>query len=294
MINKPISLFVALICATLLTQAQDKTEYVIGITAQGMRSVSVEDVELGFNYQLEQVAKNKNYTLKIKALKNDTELADFILNKKLTGYFGTPILALKLNQVFNLDALFVPELDNKVMQRYVLLVRKDSGISELNQLIHQSLSYCLVDEVGMMFVQKRLNQEKLGNITTFLSKTVVKKNPNLAISAVFFKETKAVLALEADYSVAAELNPQLKTQLIAIEISPEYVTNVLAIVKPLEGPMTLADYESNLANIGSAIQSKKILKSYKYGRLRKINNSDLNSVRELMSDLHDSKGSAPS
>ena len=97
-----------------------------------------------------------------------------------------------------------------------------------------------------------------------------KKNPNLAISAAFFKESQAVLALEGDFNVAAELNPQLKEQLMAIETSPEYITNIMAVTNNLEGPMSALEFESNVHSIGGAISSKRLLKTYSYGNLRKI------------------------
>jgi ABC-type phosphate/phosphonate transport system substrate-binding protein len=273
--------------------AQAKTEYVIGLTAQGIRVASVEDVELGFNYQLENITKNKSYSMKIKVFQNDDQLTNMLLEKKLLGYFGTPLLAVKYPKEFNLDSMYVPVLNDKVLQRYVLLVRKDSGVEQLEGLKNKSLSYCLTDEVGMMFLQKTLKQRKAGSVDNFFNKTIVKKNPNLAISAVFFKEAQAVIVLEADFIVASELNPQLKEQLASIETSPEYVTNILAITNHFDGPMTPIEYEENVLNIGGAIQSKKLLKSYNYGKLRKIRKEDLMSVRELINSLIDSKGNTP-
>lgn len=191
---------------------------------------------------------------------------------------------------FNLDLLYSPVLNEKVLQRYILLVRRDAGIDQLLNLKNKTLSYCATDEVGMMYLQKLIKDKKSGDIHQFFSKTVVKKNPNLAISAVFFKETQAVIVLEADFAVAAELNPQLKEQLVAIQTSPEYVTNILAVTNHMEGPMSVAEYEDNVLNIGGAIQSKKLLKSYNYGKLRKIKSEDLNSVRDLINSLHEGKG----
>lgn len=288
--TKWLSLLLLLILTCLSAQVNAKTEYVIGLTAQGIRAASVEDVELGFNYQLESITKNKDYLMKIKVLSNDEQLSNMLLEKKVLGYFGSPLLMVQYHKEFNLDLLYSPVLNEKVLQRYILLVRRDAGIDQLLNLKNKTLSYCATDEVGMMYLQKLIKDKKSGDIHQFFSKTVVKKNPNLAISAVFFKETQAVIVLEADFAVAAELNPQLKEQLVAIQTSPEYVTNILAVTNHMEGPMSVAEYEDNVLNIGGAIQSKKLLKSYNYGKLRKIKSEDLNSVRDLINSLHEGKG----
>ena len=158
-----------------------------------------------------------------------------------------------------------------------------------NKLKNLSLSYCAADEVGLLYLQKLLNDKKLGEIHSFFKKLVVKKNPNLDISAVFFKETQAALALEADFTVASELNPQLKQQLIAVEISPEYINNAIAISNNIAGPMSNMELENHIMNLGNAIRSKTLMQSYNYGSMRKIKSEDLNSVRDLINSINENK-----
>lgn len=269
-----------------VAQAQEKKEYVIGLTEQGIRGATIQDVELGFNYQLENLTKNKKYSMKLKVFKADEQLINMFLDAKLFGYFGTPLLALKYPKEFNLDSLFVPVLNDKVLQRYVVLVRKDSNINRLDDLKNKAISYCISDELGLIFLQRQLKQLKFGNIDSFFSKVTVKKNPNVAISTTFFKESQATIVLEADFIVASELNPQLKAQLISIETSPEYVINILAVSNKSDTTMPIDEYEDTVLSIGGTVQSKKLLKKFNFGRLRKIKNEDLNSVRALVSDLN--------
>lgn len=269
--------------------AQAKMEFLIGLTEQGIRAASIEEVEIGFNYQLEKISKDKKYVMKIKIFPNDEKLSSMLSENYIAGYFGSPLLAIQNKNRFNLDLLFSPVLNDKVMQRYVVLVRKDSSISELVNLKNKSLSYCTTDEVGIMYLQKLIKDKASANVNSFFSKMIVKKNPSIAISSVFFKETQAVIALEADFKIAAELNPQLKEQLTAIETSPEYITNILAITNKVNDYMSEAEYESNVLRIGGALQSKQILKSYNYGKLRKIKREDLISTRDLINDLYENK-----
>jgi ABC transporter, phosphonate, periplasmic substrate-binding protein len=270
--------------------AHAKTEYIIGLTAQGIRSATTEEVELGFNYQLESLSKGKDYSLKIKVFSTEEQLTQAILDRKLVGYFGTPLLYFQHVNQFDSDLLFSPVLSDKVMQRYLLLVRDDSGVAQIDKLKNTKLSYCAADEVGLFYLNKLIEGQKLGALNTFFSKLTIKKNPSLAISAVFFKETQATIVLESDYIVATEINPQLKKQLRVMHSSPEYITNLLVISKGLDGPMKPADIEANVLSLGGAIQSKKLMKSYNYGAMRKISFEDLNSVRNLINSVKDDKG----
>ena len=266
-----------------------KTEYVVALTQQSIRGASVEEIELGFNAQLASIEKNKNYGLKIKVFPSAEPLLNLLIDKKIYGYFGSPKFLIQHKSEFNTDLLFTPVLGGEVMGRYVLLARKDSGIDNLAKLKNSNISYCAVDEVGMLFLEGLLKDRKLGEIDTFFRKVGIKKNPNLNVSSVFFKESQAALVLASDYAVAAELNPQIRQQLVAIETSPEYVTNLMAISNKLDGPMTsndLVDYVTSLAN---SMQSKKILRSYNFGEMRQIKFEDLDSVRDLINSLNESK-----
>jgi ABC-type phosphate/phosphonate transport system substrate-binding protein len=279
-----LSLFLAPLCV------KANLEYVIGLTTQGMRNASVEEVEVGFNYQLAKMTKDKTYEMKIKVYPTVDQLSDAINTQKVMGYFGPPLLFLQNKDTFDTDYIFTPVLSNKVMQRYLLLTRKDNAIDKFEKLKNKSISYCETDEVGIFYLRKLIKEKKLGQLDTFFSKLMIKKNPSLAISAVFFKETQATIVLESDLIVASELNPQLKTQLISIEVSPEYITNMLAIRKNIEGPLTKSGFEAHALTLGSAIGSKKILQTYNYGSLKKIKLEDLNSVRDLINSLNDDKG----
>ena len=282
--------FLLLSLIVMASSAQAKTEYVIGVTADGIRTASVEDVELGFNYQLEQAAKNKNYSIKIKVFPNQDQLLNLISEHKVLGYFGSPAMFIEHQNMFNNELLFSPVISDKLLQRYVLLVRRDSGIDNISKLKNTILSYCKADEVGMLFLTKLLKDKKNMAPSSFFSKLVIKKNPNVNISSVFFKETQAVLTLEADFNVAAELNPQLKQQLVVIETSPEYVTNLLVVSNQVDGPMSMQELETNVLNIANAIRSKRLLKTFNFGEMRRIKLEDLNSLRDLVGGLKNGQG----
>lgn len=278
--------FFLIITTTLLSfHAQAKPEYVVGLTEQGIRIAAIEEVELGFNYQLEQLTKDKDYSMRIKVFPDTEKLTELLVTHKLQGYFGSPALFIYHRALFDINYLYAPIINNKVLHRYVVLVRKDSGIKQLVDLKQKTLAYCGADEIGMLFLQHELKGGKLGLIDRFFKNTLLKKNPNLATSAVFFKEADATLVLESDFLVASELNPQLNKQLVVIETSPEYITNLLAL-NHQDGFVLNADLDSLVLRLGNAIHSKSLMKSYKYGTIQKIKLEDLSSVESLIASTN--------
>lgn len=285
---KSFCAFVLLMLTCL--EAQAKAEFVTGLGIDSIRAASIEDVERGFNQALEKYSEDKKYQLKIKVYPNSQQLTNLLLEHKIQGYYGSPLLVIEHMQEFNTGALYSPEIKNKTMQRYVVLVRKDSSIDQFFKLRRASLSSCAADEVGMMWLKKTVRDQKNEDLNTFFSQINIKKNPNLAILSVFFKDTEAILVLENDFQVAAELNPQLKEQLIAIQTSPEYIVHVIAVTNHIDDVVSADEYEHNILSMGQAIQGHRLLRAYNFGALRKIRAEDLNSVRDLIETHDDKKG----
>jgi hypothetical protein len=165
-------------------------EYVIGLTTQGMRNALVEDIEVGFNYQLGKITKAKSYNMKIKLYPTVDHISDTINNQKVMGYFGSPLLFFQNKDTFDTDYIFTPVLNDKVMQRYFLLVRKDNVIDKFEKLKNKSLSYCETDEVGIFYLKRLIKEKKFGQLDTFFSKMMVKKIQVLLYRQCFSKKLK--------------------------------------------------------------------------------------------------------
>jgi len=279
---------VTLMLLTISFSSVARPEYVVGLTQQGIRIASVEEVELGFNYELEKISKDKDYALKIKVFSSDVELNNMLQARIIKGYFGSPMMFIENMRDFDASRLFVPVIGNKVKQRYVILVRKDSGVNQLAQLAQKEIAYCTTDEVGALYLQHALKQKGLGTVDGFFSKKIIKKNPSLAATAVFFKETDAAIILESDYLIAAELNPQLLKQMQSIETSPEYLTHLLAFSNE-HGFAEKFNIEDTVVQLARAIHRLTLMKNYKYGTMQKVSLEDLKSVQDLVADTRQDK-----
>ena len=105
--------------------------------------------------------------MKIKVYPSEEQLSNMLFDHKIYGYFGSPLLYVQHKKEFNNDLLFSPEMNAKVMQRYVILVRKDSGIDQFTKLKSKNISFCTTDQVGVMYLQKLLKDKKSGDINAF-------------------------------------------------------------------------------------------------------------------------------
>ena len=167
------------------------------------------------------------------------------------------------------------------MQHFLLIVRKDSNIQQIEQLRNKKLAYTASDEIGIFSLNTLLEKKKQGKIATYFTEVKPKKFGMLTTSAVFFKETDAALVAESDFDTAAELNPQLKQQLVSIYTTPPYITNLLLFRSGLTARRN-EQLSMILKTTNQNINSQKLLKMFKASGVEQIERTKLTSVFELI------------
>ena len=179
-------------------------------------------------------------------------------------------------QVKNLDLLepiAVSWRNGSPYDSYYLLVHKDSNYKKLKDLRDKSVLICSLEgnkaELWLDYLLKRNNlssKEKYFSQMQFIDK------PLSVILPVFFKKSDACIVDESLYNTVSELNPQIKSELIALEISRPLSIGMVTIRKNIsdlklkdqiiEAFLTLHNYEEarqylTVFRIGKVMNIKK-------------------------------------
>jgi len=273
---------VILLFVTMNTQAKD--EFIVGMTEQGLRTATVEEIELGFNSQLAQLSRNNSFSFKLKIFESDQMLVKALHQKKLQVYFGSPIMLFNHLDEFDLEHIYTPVLSGKVKQQYLILVKKGSHINQLEQLRNKTIAHTQSDHVGIEYLSQVLETEKLGNSKTFFKKLELEQNPNLVAMSVFFNKADAGIMLESDFDIAAELNPQLRAQLTILKRSPAYVTNILAFVNEPHKDTHDRRMQFVINSVRKVSKKIKLSNAYGFSQMQVISFKDLETVHLLVKD----------
>jgi len=251
--------------------------YKFGISENNIRNASKEEVEVAFTQMFNEIAEEHNIKLKISTYETSKQLDSAIKNNEVQGFFGNTLDLLNNIMYLNQDHIFTVKLNENLKEQYLLLVRKDSHFNSLSDLKSKKLAYSLGDEVGFAYLNKLIQEKKMGSSTKFFSQIIKKKYSAVTTNAVFFKETEAALVLQTDFEIASELNPQLKQQLIAIETSPEFIVNIIALRKDLNQE----DYLVFDHIVSEATKYKKGQKLFGMFKAKSLNKIDLNSLENI-------------
>ena len=254
--------------------------YTFGISETNTRNASKEELEVAFANMIRAVSSKYKVDIKIIAYENSSKLELALKNNEVQGFFGSSLDLIHNQELINQQHIFTVISSSKKWQRYLLLVRKDSGYKQLADLKGAKFVWSISDEVGLAYFSKLLNDKNLGNLDQFFSLKISKKYGGLTSTAIFFKEANVGLVSEWDYEIATELNPQLKQQLEAIDISPEFITNIIAYRNSLSEDEVLV-FNEVIKVLHKNERGNKLLNMFKAHGVLKIPLKDLDNIRTL-------------
>jgi ABC-type phosphate/phosphonate transport system substrate-binding protein len=175
--------------------------------------------------------------------------------------------------------------------RYHILVRTDSGVSNISGLRNKKLTMRKGDDMGLLFLNTLLLKNKQPESEKTFSFIDAKIRSSQVILSVFFGQSDACLTTDVAYRTMIELNPQIKEKLRIISSSDELVEGVNFFRKDYDEHNKKIVLERSLS-LKETARGKQILLLFKIEKVALIEEKDLDTVRSLLSEyerLHQKK-----
>lgn len=130
---------------------------------------------------------------------------------------------LRIEEIVGLKPAMVGVGNAKIQHQYVLLVHRNREVETLDQLRGGTLLMGVdyyVESIADIWLEVQLMKQGLGRALDFFSQVRRVKKVSQAVLPVFFGQVEACMVNRTAFEIMAELNPQLKTELTALAISP--------------------------------------------------------------------------
>jgi phosphonate transport system substrate-binding protein len=149
---------------------------------------------------------------------------------RIDGYGATLEEFSELSAHIAFDRIVVGTHTGSFQEKYVVLVREDSGWAELADLRGRDLLVLQNPRMSMAFVwlDTVLLEKGLGHAAAFFGQIEHQNKPSRVALPVFFRKTAACLMTLKSFAAMQELNPQLGKQLRVLAQSPDFVSSVFA------------------------------------------------------------------
>ncbi len=174
--------------------------------------------------------------------------------------------------------------ENKFTQ-FVLLANKSSGLETIRNLEGKNI---IMPEAGLselmkIWLQVELYKNELPDIGNFFNSIQNTAKENMAIYSVFFNKIDCALVRKSTFDISSELNPQIKSNLRVISVSPEFIANLIAIRKGYDPDVKKLIIEET-TKFHLKPEDKQVLTLFKFARMHELNEEDMENVEELFDE----------
>ena len=204
------------------------------------------------------------------------------------------LLTLKYLDVLEEDLLVAvvgSSSGGSVYREYVLMVRRDSDIENLEQLKGRTL----ISERGnggnipLMWLETLLGRNGLSGVHAFFGPLREESTASRAVLPVFFGQVSACLVSADAFEETAASNPQLTEELKVLARSPEFCRGPICLRKDLYVQYG-ATMENLLMSLHTYPQGRNLLRLFHVDQLVPFEPAYLESVIELVEEYEQLRG----
>jgi phosphonate transport system substrate-binding protein len=216
-------------------------------------------------------------------LSDAAQLKQDLLNASIDGAAVTTEEYLSLGPELQSTNLFMSCIGGQFTEEYLLLVRADSGISDLGGLHGRKI--ILFDNprasLAPLWLEVILSEKNLGTPADCFGQVLKAQKLVKVVLPVFFRQQDACIVTRRGFDTMCELNPQVRSQLRVVATSPMLVPAVGFIrrtyVSPLRDMMLAA-----LNGLEKSAAGTQVLTLFQSDQLREAPATILNSARDLL------------
>lgn len=263
--------------------------FTLGADIAVFGDVDIKDARAAVDVWVREIGEEAGLKTETHVYKDIGLLAKDIQNGKLDVGSTTPLKHLGIRQNIDVEVMFGALKRGKKTQKYLLLVHSDSAFNNVKDLDAKKLAVMRRDEVGLLYLNTLLLQDKQRETGKFFSTIIKKRKWSQAILAVFFKQADVCIATDTVFNTMVELNPQVGKQLRAIAVSPEIVTNITFIRKGCDQKKKKI-FQDKVLTLEETSRGRQILMLFQTDRLALLEESELNTLKALVDKYNKLKG----
>ena len=251
--------------------------------------VDIKDARAAVDVWVREIGEEAGLKTETHMYKDISLLEKDIQNGKLDVGSTTPLKHLSIRQNIDVEVMFGALKRGKKTQKYLLLVHSDSAFNDVKDLDGKKLAVMKKDEVGLLYLNTLLLQDKQRETGKFFSTIIKKRKWSQAILSVFFKQADVCIATDTVLNTMVELNPQVGKQLRAIAMSPEIVTNITFVRKGCDEKKKKI-FQHKVLTLEETSRGRQILMLFQTDRLALLKESELNTLKVLLDEYNKLKG----
>ena len=265
----------------------DINYFQVGFSANVFRGVYRKDATAAAKVLTEFFLKKyhrENWEVKPQEVfANINELKKILQKEEFEVLVMHPSEFIQVKDLGLLEPIAVSWRDGSPYDSYYLLVNKNNKYRSLEDLKNKSVLICSLEgNKAELWLDHILKQKKLLNKEKYFAQMQFIDKPLSVILPVFFKKADACVVDESLYRTVTELNPQIGTDLIALEVSQPLAIGLVAIRKTISDLQIKTDIKDAFLNLQNYDESRQYLTIFRIGKVIEFKDEYLNSTYTIM------------
>ncbi|MBN1552911.1 PhnD/SsuA/transferrin family substrate-binding protein [bacterium] len=195
-----------------------------------------------------------------------------------------PIDYIEQSKIFTLYPAVCAKITESVLDRFVLLVRKDSQFTRIQDLENRSLLLKQDSPQSVLdtWLEVMLNESGLPRSDRFFSKIVRKERENQLIFPLLLKQADCCIMAMSAFHTMSELNPQLNIQLIHLVTSDSLLASNIFIYTEQLDKTVRNDVTTFALNWEKSKATEQIQTIFRFNELVPYKDKYMENIRSLL------------
>ncbi|HWR89397.1 MAG TPA: PhnD/SsuA/transferrin family substrate-binding protein [Dissulfurispiraceae bacterium] len=271
--------------------AQDPSfSIMIGYMATVFVDVDMDDAKVVTKLWSDMVVRKKRGRAETKVYQDLPELERDLKAGKVDMAIMVSNDFVELRNRVPIEPIMVSSREKEFYEELYLLVRKDSGIKSVKDLrnktfILQKGQYAVVHKI---WLETLLMNEGGHDARQFFSSVKDARKPSQAVMPVFFRQADACIITRNGFDVMAEMNPQLRNELLVLARSPKIASGVIALRKDFREDRKETVREL-LSTLHEDTQGKQLLTLFRMSKLVPFRQEYMTGMEAFLREHRDLK-----
>jgi ABC-type phosphate/phosphonate transport system substrate-binding protein len=254
----------------------------VGISSKTCQTMNLNDLKAAMTVWTAVIIKQCKMVAEpeVDFLKGENDVLEALEQGRFDAIAMTTREFFDLPPRFRPDHVIVSSKNNKIAERYVLLVRKSSGVESLEKLKGQRILLLTSRAASLAseWMATLLASRSMGGVRVSGA-----DNAMQAVLQVFFGKAGGCVVTLSAFETVCELNPQVRRELRVLASSPEVVPS-LFIIPAVRSSEVRNKFESAILNVDKTAAGKQILTVFHCDSLKKAPISSLASTERLLAE----------
>ncbi len=227
----------------------------------------------------------KTMELKIITISEENTIEKIVASGVPSIFQISSIEYVEYEKLFNSRPYVVGVTGPKVLEEFVLLVRKESGIKSIRELKNKKVASIggISGLVAKMWLDTKILRLSNQNSEEYFKNIELVESPSKAMLSLFFKNSDACVINDYSFDILCEMNPQMNKGIIVIDQSEGLLPGLSVLVNSTDKPFN--NYIDRFAlNLPSEEHSKQMLVLFRIDDIIPFEEKYLDNVRKLLDD----------